>query len=322
MKLVNANRVIAAVFVASMMMSANTKVNAHGGDDNAKGVDRLATESALVVRGKVVRIRYRNSEPTAEEPNGVPHTFVTYRVHEVIKGSMASSTLNLRFIGGADGRGGVYMETETPVFATGQSDILFVSDDQTGGCPLVDCVGGRFRVAKNKVFDAWGFPVIQARQKLVVGDTSNVSLLTMELPRPRFERLIKRPEIKKMLRGKLASMTQQQLKRRYMQQAPEAMFVNYAVLSGKPDLRRSSAAATNQSAKAIDSNDFLSVVRHAVDESPAVSRRIRSVAITDRFQAKPLQPMTVKANTSVRPTNSRERRELNSLKEGADRQSR
>lgn len=317
MKSVNTNRIIAAIFIATMMMSASVKVSAHGGNGEAKGVDKLATESALIVRGKVVRIRYRNSEPTAEEPNGVPHTFVTYRVHEVIKGSMASTTLNLRFIGGADGRGGVYMETETPVFATGQSDILFVSDDQTGGCPLVDCVGGRFRVANNRIFDAWGFPVVQANQKLVVGDVSNVSLLTMELPRPRFERLIKRPEIKKMLRGKYASMSLQQLKRRYMQQAPEAMFVNYAVMSGKPDLRRRSAAAAKP-VNAIDSNEFLAVVRHAADESPAVSRRIRSVAVSDRFQAKPMQPLTVNANTAVSRTTSRERRELNSLKEGAD----
>ncbi len=318
MKSVRTNGIIAATIFASVMMSVNTQVEAHGGNDGSKGLDRLATESALIVRGKVARIRYRNSEPTAAEPNGVPHTFVTYRVHEVVKGSMASSTLTLRFIGGADGRGGVYMETETPVFATGQNDILFVADDQSSGCPLVDCVGGRFRVANNRIYDAWGFPVVQARSKLVVGDVSNVDLLTMELPRPRFEQLIKRPEIKKLLRGKYASLTRQQLKRSYLRQAPEAMFVNYAVLTGRPDLHSRSASASKQKVNPVDSGSFLDVVRHAVDESPAVSRRIRSVASSDRFQAKPLQPLTVKADNSVRSTTRLERRELNSLKEGAE----
>ena len=203
--------------------------DAHGGvNDRQPTLLELARRAPLIVHGEVVDVVYRNSEPNAEEPRGVPHTFVTYKVRDTLRGQ-SDGTVTLRFIGGADGRGGVYMELTTPTFARGQTDILFIKGGAQDDCPLVACVDGRFRVAGDRVYNGWGVPVVEAGKNLVIGGVLKVDLLTMELPRPPFDAIIERPEMKAVLAAELRRTPMAELRKRYEQEAPERTIVGYAI---------------------------------------------------------------------------------------------
>ena len=184
-------------------------------------------QAALITYGKVVDIQYRNSEPTKEQPKGVPHTFVTYEVLDVLRGELGEKTLTLRIPGGADGEGGIYMETTAPVFALGQSDVLFVKGGEVEGCQLVDCAEGRFRVVDNQVFNAWGVPVVDALKTLRIGGKPRFDLNVMEMPRPAFQALLKRPEsemaIEKVM--KETGLGLAELEKKYEEEAPKSTIV-------------------------------------------------------------------------------------------------
>lgn len=102
----------------------------------------LSADADLVFQGTVADIRYANSI------EGIPHTFVTYRVDEVLKGAYGTPTLTLRFIGGVKVEGNVMRKlsvSHAPTFETGQQDLLMVKGNAQSQCPLVRCAQGRFR---------------------------------------------------------------------------------------------------------------------------------------------------------------------------------
>lgn len=179
--------------------------------------------------GEVVDIQYRNSEPTKEQPQGLPHTFVTYKVLEVLRGKAPDEMLILRIPGGADGQGGIYMETSTPTFARNQTDVLFIQGGEVQGCPLVACIEGRFRVHNNQVFNAWGVPVVDAKEDLRVGGRPRFELNVMDIPRPSFEALMQRPEARQIIEQESKSTAQslEALQKRYEQESPEFYTVGY-----------------------------------------------------------------------------------------------
>jgi hypothetical protein len=102
----------------------------------------LLNQADLVFTGKVVDVQYKDSV------DGIPHTFVTYQVDDVISGRPDGNQVTLRFMGGRQQKGEVirYLEvSETPQFQTGDSDVLFVRKNTSNICPLADCNAGRFR---------------------------------------------------------------------------------------------------------------------------------------------------------------------------------
>lgn len=102
----------------------------------------FSSEADLVFQGTVTDIKYA---PSIE---GIPHTFVTYRVEEVLKGAYSAPTLTLRFIGGVKIEGNVMRRlsvSHAPRFETGHHDLLMVKDNTQVQCPLVQCAQGRFR---------------------------------------------------------------------------------------------------------------------------------------------------------------------------------
>lgn len=102
----------------------------------------LLAQSDLVFSGKVVSVEYKDSA------DGLPHTFVTYDVDQVISGRPDGSQVTLRFLGGRQQKGEVirYLEvSETPEFQLGDTDILFASKNNSSICPLAKCTSGRFR---------------------------------------------------------------------------------------------------------------------------------------------------------------------------------
>lgn len=111
-------------------------------------VDSLSTDADLVFQGTVTNITY------AASVEGIPHTFVTYKVEEVIKGSYRAPTLTLRFIGGVKIEGNVMRKlsvSHAPQFEQGQQDLLMVRGNTQTQCPLVRCAQGRFRFQQGMV---------------------------------------------------------------------------------------------------------------------------------------------------------------------------
>jgi hypothetical protein len=312
-------RIVAAA-LAALFGSAGA-AQAHGPGDSAKdGLKGLLTSSALVVSGRVASVRYLNSQPTAEEPLGIPHTFVTYDISEVARGKFDAKQLTLRFAGGADGRGGVLLDTSSPAFATGQTDILFIRPGVSEECPLVGCVDGRFRIADKAVYNAWGVPVVEAAQRLRVGGKPRFDLNTLELPRPSFEDLVQRPEMKAQIERTMPGMSLEEIKKRYEAEAPKASVVSLGLT---PSAQRNAdamgpvASAIERFPAPMTPEAFLAAVRavgasiplpaggQVVSADPGRAFTVKPPAVS-AMQAAPGRPLTV------------DPQEAGSLREGED----
>lgn len=102
----------------------------------------LSAEADLVFQGTVTDITYASSI------EGIPHTFVTYRVEDVVKGNYREPTLTLRFIGGEKREGNVIRRltvSHAPRFEMGEQALLMVRGNNQEQCPLSRCAQGRFR---------------------------------------------------------------------------------------------------------------------------------------------------------------------------------
>jgi hypothetical protein len=110
----------------------------------------------LVFEGVVERVEYAFSDPQGGTRPRIPHTFVTYRIADVIRGDVQGDTITLRFIGGRGDEAEFVMASELPLFDVGERDVLFVSGNTESGCPLVGCTAGRFRIIEGHVFNDEG----------------------------------------------------------------------------------------------------------------------------------------------------------------------
>ncbi|MEO6422246.1 MAG: hypothetical protein ABIR84_06085 [Candidatus Nitrotoga sp.] len=220
------NSCLTAIFALAALMVALPAAAHSPNDIDPNALRSLVQQSAAVVQGKVVDIDYRNSEPTREQPYGLPHTFVTYEVEQVARGSLESKRLVLKVPGGADGSGGFYTETSAPTFARGQQDILFVLGGKIESCQLVNCADGRFRVIDGRVYNTWGVPLVEARKQLRFGGKPRFDLNVIEVPRPDFDQLMKRPEAKARIEKEGGDL--RALRKRYEEEAPKFYTVNMA----------------------------------------------------------------------------------------------
>ena len=204
----------------SLFLSSQTLM-AHGAADaDAGGLRELMAQSAAVAYGKVVDVQYRNSEPTREEPNGVPHTFVTYEIGKVFRGYLPEK-ITLRIPGGADGSGGAYTETTAPTFARGESDVLFIPGGEPGDCQLVNCVEGRFRVIDERIYSGFGVPLVAAEKSLEFGGKPRFDVNTMEMPRPDFDKVIKQPDAARWIEAnRIDAKGLADLRKKYEAEAP------------------------------------------------------------------------------------------------------
>ncbi|MCA9474019.1 MAG: hypothetical protein KC594_18295, partial [Nitrospira sp.] len=72
-------KVLFNVAVMLGMVAINSSAWGHSPNDAGEaGLQSKVREAGLIMYGTVVDIQYRNSEPTKEQPRGLPHTFVTY----------------------------------------------------------------------------------------------------------------------------------------------------------------------------------------------------------------------------------------------------
>jgi hypothetical protein len=134
------------------MLAASAAVKAHL-PALASPISELARESELVFQGTVIDVRYQTSV------EGLPHTFVTYQVEDVLKGQYSEKTLTLRFIGGTKQEGDKLRRLQVsgvPSFEKGAQDLLMVNGNSQRNCPLVRCAEGRFRLDAGYVTDGAG----------------------------------------------------------------------------------------------------------------------------------------------------------------------
>jgi len=183
------------VFTALALLAGGAFAHSPPDPSAVGNIPRLSAGANLVVQGKATKVEYRTVRSAG---SAMPYTFVTYSISKVLQGAAAAPSITLRFLGGADGRGGFVSVEGVPVFQPGDEDILFIAHNGEGeGCALVNCEFGRFRVFQNGIYEAHGAPVLGVaggRMKIGEGD-GPIELATFRYPPPSFGEAIKDPEV-------------------------------------------------------------------------------------------------------------------------------
>jgi hypothetical protein len=128
---------------------------AHNRPEHAS-LEDSAKATELIFRGVVEKVEYATATVRSKDDEALPHTFVTYRVDEVIKGANPGKSLTLRFTGGRRKDAEFLVVANYPLFDAGDQDVLFVRGNGFRGCPLVGCAQGRFRLIDGKVYGEKG----------------------------------------------------------------------------------------------------------------------------------------------------------------------
>ncbi len=193
------------------------------GSEKAGNLQQLVEQSNLVVVGEVVSVKYVNAKVEGE--GDVPHTIVTYKLRDSLRGKPSGETLSLRFIGGADGQGGFLTVSGVPQFQEGEQDILFVSGNgEDESCPLVNCEYGRFRLHQNRVFNTHGQPVRGiVKNNAVARGRRGKPFETFKYPTPEFDELMKNAEAQAVL--KKLNMSIEDARKEYRAKAPKEIVV-------------------------------------------------------------------------------------------------
>ena len=103
--------------------------------------DQLVSQAELIFQGTVTEVA---SQWTGEGAQRCIVTFVTFQIDEQIKGD-AGASYTIRLLGGTVGDQTMEV-TDSPKFARGDRDILFVENNGRQFVPLVGIMHGRFRV--------------------------------------------------------------------------------------------------------------------------------------------------------------------------------
>ena len=207
---------------AAIALSLGTAAGAHSPmlSEKADDLATLVTKSNLVVIGEVASVQFRNAR--SAEGGIVPHSIVTYRVAKAYRGKVPGDVLVLRFIGGSDGMGRFLEVQGVPKFQPGDRDMLFVSGNGESGCALVNCEYGRYRLLGDRVFDTHGAPVRAiVKDGAIARGEPPKELLSYRYPTPKFDDLLKNPEVQAQL--KKAGMSVDDARKRYDEGAPKQM---------------------------------------------------------------------------------------------------
>lgn len=187
----------------------------------------LAEAANLVVLAEVVDVRYRNI-PIKGEKTSIPNTFVKLAIKTTYRGAAPNGPLELRFLGGPDGRGGIMGLNGVPMFNVGDANVLFISGNGATACPLVHCEWGRFRIHQNAAYTTHGTPVVAVEKlKVTARGAAPAALTTVRFPAPSFDAVMTNPVIK--ARFAQMGMSYAEAKARYEREAPKEILYRTAV---------------------------------------------------------------------------------------------
>ncbi len=146
--------------IAALAATLASPVTFGQAPETPRTIGDFVAASDLDFHGTVVRIDYATSMRVKGEPNGIPHTFVTYRVDEALHGSAEGEEITLRFLGGLDVDGTYLAVSVTPQFDIGDEDVLIVRGNGESGCPLVADHRGRLRIIEGQAYTDTGRSVM------------------------------------------------------------------------------------------------------------------------------------------------------------------
>ncbi|MGI9012641.1 MAG: hypothetical protein ACR2GY_00160 [Phycisphaerales bacterium] len=165
-------RTSAFALAATMLLAATALPAAAQDRHGLHTIDDYIAQSDLVFHGEVTNIEYALSRPTGPEGSLIPHTFVTFRVHDVLHGSVADQHVTLRFMGGFNNATKRFMTISTgSLFDIGDEEVLFVHDNGHALTPIVGNQAGRLRVVDGQVYSDDGKAVmLDPAGAMVLGD--------------------------------------------------------------------------------------------------------------------------------------------------------
>lgn len=127
-----------------------------------KTITDLINESNLVIRGKLVDLKYSSST------DAIPYTFATYRIDETLKGKFYSNKIVLRFIGGQGDDGTHLSVSNIPNFKVAEDAFLMITSNDNKQCPLAGCNRGYFQTINEKVIGAAGNRISSNRNGIML----------------------------------------------------------------------------------------------------------------------------------------------------------
>lgn len=156
------------------------------------------TRADLIIVGTVTNITFRDSQGDGKATLQAPHTFVTYSIDDVLRGSTDKNSITLRFIGGySPATGRVMLAPDWPLFQVGDRDALLIRGNGAYFCPLVGCGLGRFRIVDGRAYTNTGLAVrIDAGGAMTVGpdglDPGRIAMVVPPAPQARVDELRRR----------------------------------------------------------------------------------------------------------------------------------
>lgn len=214
-------RTIRAAALAAVSVCISSGVFAHSPVDAPGDLTRLITNANLIFVGEVAKIEYKNLQVGEGEP-ALPHTIVTYRIRETVRGKAPGESFTMRFVGGPDGMGRFLTVSGVPRFQEGDRDVLFVDNNGAETCPLVLCEWGRFRILDNAMYDTEGAPVRGLiKNNAVARGMPPAAFRKFKYPAPSFDDLMKNPEAAAALQH--AGLSIDEARRRFDAEAPKTI---------------------------------------------------------------------------------------------------
>ena len=273
----------------------------HSPMDKAEGCDlqQLVDQSNLVFTGRATNVTYRTIKG-GEGEGEIPYTFVTYRVEKVLRGKAPGDQITLRFVGGPDGRGRFLSVTGVPVVQEGDHDVLFVGNTEDPSCPLVFCEHGRYRILNEQMYDTYGAPVREIlKDKVLSRGPAPAELLAVRYPTPKFDDLMKNPEVQELL--KRQNLSADEARRRYESEAPK--FLEFRESYETPEKNEDAgdqATAVMQIHQPVPLplGRFISATEELVKRSKRTPVAIRGVSVGTAFRAARL---TLTKPTAITP---------------------
>jgi len=271
-------------------LAAASWVSAHVATDvRGASLDVKVGEAEFIVRGVVSEIRYGYSRQVSEEEPPIPHTFVTYKIREVLKGEGDQRQLTLRFMGGPDGAGGYLTVQDVPLFEEGDEDILLVKGNGEVLCPLVRCDGGRYRIVDDRVYTNAGMPLLVGEQgELILGARrTDVGVREVRLPVVEEDLARREAELRDRVLETLPPELQDAVRATWAAGAEEARSLRPMTSDGSVD---TAEEAIPEGARPLQVEALTKRIRRIVEARPGQVGRLRSVDPQARFEVPPPKP--------------------------------